>query len=113
MNDKLLSILGLSRRAGKVTMGADPVTDSIYGGKAMLVIMTSDFSKNSMKNILKACHQCNVKNFVINRTKNELSSALGKFCAVLSITDKGFSNKIQELILKEQEQEERHYDDKI
>ena len=88
MNDRLLSILGLCRRAGKIVIG------------------TKDFSANSKKNILKASNNSSVKTFVINRTKDELGMAIGKYCAVVSITDRGFSDKIQELILKEQEQEE-------
>ena len=79
MNDRLLSILGLCRRAGKIVIGTDPVIESVTTGKSF---------------------------FVINRTKDELGMAIGKYCAVVSITDRGFSDKIQELILKEQEQEE-------
>ncbi|MCH5201630.1 MAG: ribosomal L7Ae/L30e/S12e/Gadd45 family protein [Oscillospiraceae bacterium] len=111
MNDRLLSILGLCRRAGKIVLGTDPVTESIVTNKAFAVIMAKDFSRNSQKGILKASHMCNVKTYVINRTKDELGTALGKYCAVAAITDRGFSDKIQELILKEQEQEEQHYDD--
>lgn len=106
MNDRLLSILGLCRRAGKIVIGTDPVIDSVLNGKSFIVVMTKDFSNNSKKNILKASHQSNVKTFVINRTKDELGMSLGKYCAVVGITDRGFSDKIQELILKEQEQEE-------
>lgn len=106
MNDKLLSIFGLCRRAGKLIIGADPVTDSVLKRKAFLVVTTKDFSNNSKKNILKATEGTSVKVLEINRTKDELSFAVGKFCAVVAVEDKGFSNKIQELILKEQEQEE-------
>ena len=106
MNDRLLSLLGLCRRAGKIVIGADPVIDSVLKGKSHLVLMAKDFSKNSKKSIVSACNDSNLKTEVIARTKEELGFALGKYCAVVSITDKGFSDKIQELILKEQEQEE-------
>lgn len=106
MNDRLLSILGLCRRAGKLTSGADPVVDAINDGKAFVVLMASDFSPNSKKNILKASSQSSVKIFDINRTKDEVGFAIGKYTGVVAVTDRGFSDKIQELILKEQEQEE-------
>lgn len=106
MNDRLLSILGLCRRAGKIVIGTDPVIESVTTGKSFIVLMTKDFSANSKKNILKASNNSSVKTFVINRTKDELGMAIGKYCAVVSITDRGFSDNIQELILKEQEQEE-------
>jgi ribosomal protein L7Ae-like RNA K-turn-binding protein len=106
MNDRLLSILGLCRRAGKIILGTDPVTESVCQGKAVLVIMAKDFSNNSKKNILKACADKSVPYYTVERTKDEMGMALGKYCAVVSITDKGFSDKIQEIILKEQEQED-------
>lgn len=106
MNDRLLSMLGLCRRAGKLVMGADPVAEAMITGKAFVVLMASDFSRSSKKNILKASRQSSVKAFEINRTKDEVGFAIGKYSGVVAITDRGFSDKIQELILKEQEQEE-------
>ncbi|MBQ9673481.1 MAG: ribosomal L7Ae/L30e/S12e/Gadd45 family protein [Ruminococcus sp.] len=106
MNDRILSLLGLCRRAGKIVIGADPVIESMREGKAFVVLTASDFSKNSKKNILKAIDEYGTKAYTVNRTKDEISHALGRLCGVLSITDKGFSDKIQELILKETEQEE-------
>ena len=32
MKDKLLNLLGIARRAGKITMGMDPVKSSIANG---------------------------------------------------------------------------------
>ena len=106
MNDRLLSMLGLCRRAGKIVMGTDPVIEAVESKRVFLVVMASDFSNNSRKNILKASHENSVKFYDINRTKDEISMAVGKYTAVAAITDRGFSDKIQELILKEQEQEE-------
>ena len=106
MNDRLLSLLGLCRRAGKIVIGADPVIDSVLNGKSYVVLMAKDFSHNSKKSVEKACNTGNVEAKVISRTKEELSLAIGKFCAVVAITDRALSAKIQELILKEQEQEE-------
>ena len=76
MNDRLLSILGLCRRAGKIVIGTDPVIESVTTGKSFIVLMTKDFSANSKKNILKASNNSSVKTFVINRTKDELGMAI-------------------------------------
>ena len=45
MNDRILSLLGLCRRAGKLVIGADPTIDSINKGKSKIVIFADDFSK--------------------------------------------------------------------
>lgn len=96
--DKLLNFLGLCRRAGKLTMGNDMVIEDIMKGQSRLVIMASDISKNTEKKILLNCHRCNVKVAKLNRTKDEISWAVGKFCAVASVTDSGFAKKLAQLI---------------
>lgn len=105
MNDKILSLLGLCRRAGKVTIGNDAVIDMVIKQKAKLVILAKDLSENTAKKILINSHRYNVKTLTLNRTKNELSAALGKFCAVISINEIGFANKLKELIYDENQQE--------
>ena len=110
MNDRLLSLLGLCRRAGKLVIGADPTIESIIKGKSEIVIFANDFSKNIIKPVLTAAHSGNIKAFFINRSKDELSFALGKLCGVLSVEDKGFAEKLSQLIENENEQGGELYD---
>lgn len=102
MTDRILSLLGLCRRAGKLTIGADPATESVIKHKSSLVLYANDFSHNSVKPVLEAAHKNNVKALIINRSKNELSLALGKMCGVVSVEDKGFADKLVGLINDEQ-----------
>ncbi len=105
MNDKILSLLGLCRKAGKVTIGSEAVIDMVIKQKSKLVIMAKDVSENTEKKILINSHKNNVKALILNRTKDELSTALGKFCAVISINEVGFGNKLEKLISEENQQE--------
>lgn len=98
MNDKLMSLLGLMRRAGKIVLGNDPVIDSINLKKAKLVIVASDCSAHTAKGVLSCAHRCNVKAHVVPYTKDDISLAVGKYTAVLSITDDGFAKKADTLI---------------
>lgn len=104
MNDKLLSLLGLCRRAGKLTLGNDPVIDSISLKKAKLVLVASDCSQHTSKGVLSIAHRCSVRAYVVPYTKEEISLAVGKYTAVLSICDDGFAKKAETLIclLKEE-----------
>lgn len=102
MNDRLLSLLGLCRRAGKLVIGADPSVESILAHKSKIIIAASDFSKNSAKAVLETAHKNNVRVFNINRTKDEISFAVGKLCGVISIEDEGFAKKFAEIINNEQ-----------
>ena len=97
-NDRLLSFLGLCKRAGYLISGADTVTRAINEGKALLVLYASDVSENSMKQVLKAAHDKNVPVRMLPRTKDELSFALGKHCGIICTTDQGFAKKILTLL---------------
>ena len=48
---KLLSLIGLARKAGKLTVGTEAVCDSIRGGKVKLVIASAEASDNTKKRI--------------------------------------------------------------
>lgn len=96
--DKLLKLTGLCRRAGKLTIGADPVKDSVISKKSRLVLLAEDSSEHTKKDILTLCHRYSVKAEVINCTKDDMSNAVGKFCTVISICDTGFSKKAGALI---------------
>ncbi len=96
-NDRLLSFLGLCKRAGKLISGAETVTKAITEKKALLVLYASDVSQNSIKGVLKAAESFDVPARELDRTKEELSFALGKHCAIVGITDPGFSKKLLDL----------------
>ena len=97
MNDRILSLLGICKRAGKLITGADTTIDSIRKSKAKLVIFANDFSKSSKKSV----HECNVKTLTMNRSKEEIGFALGKICGVMTTEDKGFADKLEQLIENE------------
>lgn len=98
MTDRLMSLLGLCRRAGKAVLGNDPVLDSINLKKAKLVIIAQDCSQHTAKGVLRCSHMNNVKAYVVPYTKNDISMAVGKYTAVLSIQDDGFAKKAETLI---------------
>ncbi len=102
MNDRLLSFLGLCRRARKLSIGARVAAESIESGKSQLIIYAGDFSKNSLKPVLEAAEKNGVEALVINRSKDELSLSLGKLCGVLSVEDIGFASKLSRMIKDEQ-----------
>ena len=99
--DKLLNFLGLCRRAGKLTTGSDAVVEKIVNGEALLVIFAGDISANTEKKISKSCALNSVKLLKINRTKEDLSVAVGRFTAVAAVTEKGFAKNLERLILNE------------
>ena len=94
MNDRLLSFLGLCRRAGCMIIGADTVVKAIGERRALLVLLAADLSPNSSRDIEYAARQAGVELRTLSRSKDELSFALGRRCGALCVTDKGFADKI-------------------
>ncbi len=106
MNDRLLSFLGLCRKAGKLVIGFDPAKEAVETGKAFLVLVAKDISSNTLKKLNTALGECDVPFYTVDRTKDEISFSLGKTCACLAVIDKGFADKLTELIRAEQKKEE-------
>lgn len=97
MNDKTLSFLGLCRRAGKLTMGLDPVKGSVISGESKLILLASDISKHTEKEITFTADDLNIQIVKLSYTKDELGLALGKLTAVISINDGGFAKKLKSM----------------
>ena len=104
MNDNVMGFLGLIRRAGKLTIGCDPVVTSMSEGKAKLVIMAKDISENTKNTILKNSDRYNVHTLVSDCKKDELSFAVGKLAAVVSIDDLNFANSLKTKLTDEKEE---------
>lgn len=97
MNDKFLSLLGLCRAAGKITIGCDAVIESVAKKEAKLVLFASDVSENTRKNVLSSIAGSGVKIISLDYDKENISASLGKLCAVSSINDSGFAKRLAEL----------------
>lgn len=98
MQNKILSLLGLSRRAGKLVMGHDPVLKAIKEHKAQLILFACDYSDNSKKEIERVCSHSGVTLLTLPFSKEELSLSLGHYCGTVAVADKGFCDKLEELI---------------
>lgn len=97
MNDKLLSLLGLCRRAGKLTIGCDSVIESVNCGETQLVLFVSNASQNTRKTVLNSVAD-KVKIITLNHDKETVSASLGRLCAVAGVNDKGFAKKLLQLL---------------
>ena len=99
MNKKVLSYLGLARRARKLKSGVNTCTIEMAKGRVRLMILAEDISENGEKKIMKEIRRYGVP-YIKTGTISELSHAVGaRERSVFAICDKGFS----EVILKETE----------
>lgn len=103
MNSKVLSMLGLSRRAGATVIGTDLVTKALPSGKVKLVMYACDASANTEKKITDKCKFYKVKCIKLSYGGDEVAHAIGKqsTVSVVGLSDENFSREIDLLISKE------------
>lgn len=102
MTDSLKGILGLCRRAGKMSIGHDAAVSSIKKRKAFLSITCCDASERLKKEIADECgfERRNIPYVDAKFDMKELSLCIGTRAGVISIDDRGFADKLNS-ILKE------------
>ncbi len=97
MNNKLLSLLGLMRRAGKLSLGFDAAADSVEKGTSCLILTTADISPKTLKELN---YKINNKTDIIalGCHQDDMQRAIGKAVKIISINDKGFAQKARLLM---------------
>ena len=93
--NKVLGLLGLAEKAGKVRSGEFSTEKAVKSGKAGLVIVSEESSDNTKKMFRNMCTYYKVPIGYFG-TKDELGHAMGKeMRASLAVTDTGLAGAIQ------------------
>lgn len=90
---ELLGLLTICRKAGQLSMGFDPMKEALAEGKASAVIIASDISPKTEKEVRFFTEK---KNIPVTKTKctiDEIHYRLGKKAGVLTICGEGFAEK--------------------
>lgn len=98
---KLNGILGLARRAGKISLGHDASLTQIKNGEACLCLVAADASERLFTEFARAKEAFGGKMPLLKSeyTMMEFGQVLGaKKTAVLTVNDQGFAVRITELI---------------
>lgn len=94
MNDRVLGMLGLAVRAGKVAFGVFMTEKAINEGRAYLVIAAEDIGASNRRRIEGKCRESGVE-IIFYSTKEALSRAAGKKdMPALAVCDEGFAGSI-------------------
>ena len=93
-NDKILSLIGLATRAGKIVSGEFSVEKAVKSEQAYLVIVAEDASDNTKKMFRNMCEYRNVPLYYYS-DKDTLGHAMGKqFRVSIACLDEGFAKAI-------------------
>lgn len=94
VNNKIYGLLGLARRAGKISFGTESAKETIERNKAKLVIVAEDCSDRTKKNFELMCENNGVT-IRIYGTIEEISKSIGQNNkAVIVIKEENFAREI-------------------
>lgn len=95
---KILGLIGISAKAGKVVSGTDACIEEITRKKCSLIIVSEEASEKTKKNFKYYADKYNIP-IVIFGNIEELSHSIGKRNrAIICIKEKNLSNEIQKNI---------------
>lgn len=94
--NKVLNLLGIARRAGKLVMGTDSIVNTLPSRKIKIIFIANDASNATFDKIDKKAYFYHVP--VVNRfSTEELSKALGVgSIKLVGVTDEGFYKSMKE-----------------
>ena len=96
--NKCYGMLGISAKAGKLLSGADSVLDGVKRNRVKLIIVATDGSDKTKKEMKFISEKHNIP-LIIFGTIEENSHAIGKKNrAIIAITDTGLANSIRKII---------------
>lgn len=97
INKKILGLIGLATKAGKICFGADSVESQIKRKKVYLVIVAQDASDRTKEKFKKMCEEYEVL-MIVEGEIETLSKAIGKSNkAIIGIADENLVNEIQKI----------------
>lgn len=92
--EKFSGLLGICRKAGKMSVGHFAAKNSLRNGKASLCILACDASKRLKDEITAICEEKNIPLFVSPFQIERFSFIIGTKAAVITVDDEGFTKKL-------------------
>ena len=100
MNNKLCGLLGIARRSGPILIGFDAVRAALLAGKTQLILLASDCSPKTEKELRFAAEDKTCPVVKVEMDKDAFTAALGmqKPVAVIATDDRGFATAMMKTI---------------
>ena len=101
---RIASLIGLAKKAGKVTSGIPIICDALRAGKKPILILVSESaSDNSIKKISDKSVYYNVELLKIPLSSEELAHSVGKSgsTAAVAINDNGLAGLVRSALIQD------------
>ncbi len=94
--NKILSLLGLCKKSGNLSMGFDACMESVKLKKTQLILMTMDLSDNTKQKFCSCIDSALICN--TDLSMDDIHKTLGKSSGIISINETGFAKKFKQLL---------------
>ncbi len=91
--NKIMGLLTMARRAGKLSLGMDMCKESCKSGSSKGICTAVDISPKSLKEIKFVCLNENVPLYSLGIDMETVGVELGKKVGIISVNDGGFMKK--------------------
>lgn len=99
MNDRILSVLGLAQRAGKIISGEFAVEKAIRSRKAAVLVLACDASDATRDKYISMTEYYRVRLYQSCLRKEDLGNSIGKAPrAAVAIVEAGFAQMLLRLL---------------
>ncbi len=94
--EKIVGLLGMAQRAGKIASGDVAIRKAMAAGKARALILAGDASERLRETLTHEAEAAGLPVYTV-LTKEELGQCLGKeYRAAAALLDKGFAKTLEE-----------------
>ena len=101
-NDRILSLLGLALRGGRLVLGEEPVESVARARDARLILLACDAADNTRRRVRHFADAGQYLWFQIPYTKEQLGQATGRTSvAIAALTDVGLASTIAHRLAEE------------
>lgn len=102
--NRLLGLLSLCRKAGKLKIGFEPVKEAAEAGEARLILYAADFSPRSRQRMEQALAQSGAppERADTDLSMFDLSQVCGKLAGVVAVADDGFAAGMKKLMCSDE-----------
>ncbi len=105
VDNGLIGLIGLARKAGRAELGEEAVTAAAHGHKARLILAAADAADNTLHRARALGEAGNAPVLLTGLTKEELGAAAGRqSCALLAITDVGLAAQAAKKLAREDQE---------
>lgn len=98
MNNKIFGLLSMCRRSGRMALGFDMSKEAAEKGKAELILLASDISPKTEKEVRFFSEKYSVETVKTNFTIDDFFHGIGKKVGIVAVCDKGFAEKAASLV---------------